>query len=571
MQAEKPVNCSSRNFRGQGALGQLHGISRKGNHMRRAPSDHPLPLHDLAAIRRMEAAAGCFPSGPSGPSLMAQAGLSVARMAQAIVPHARTVWIACGPGNNGGDGLHAALHLHRWAQRTRGRTQVIVTHPGADPDWPTGNPRFSEWQEALGQVLSQGISLHEAPPPVFDLAIDAVFGIGLSRPLEGRFGDWVARLREAPCPVLHVDVPSGLDAMTGMDALAPGGAHQSATASGGPRHTITFLTLKPGLFTGIGRDLAGEVWLDALGLDAASEQRPAAWLYAEPAAAALSRRAQASHKGHFGEVLVVGGQDIALHGEGMTGAAVLAARAALHAGAGRVYACLLGSPAGDPVRFDPIAPELMFRQMNAVLHSTLPDRAVVVCGCGAGQSMETVLPELLQRCTRMVLDADALNAIARQGSFMELLQRRAPKKWITVLTPHPLEAARLLNTTTSEVMSNRLLAAQTLADRTGAIAVLKGSGTVIAMPGNLPSINASGGPALATAGTGDVLAGMLGAALSAPSIRSAQDAVAAVCHAVYQHGMLADRWPKKCADQGLLHESPTLTAGRLAQAILPLF
>jgi hydroxyethylthiazole kinase-like uncharacterized protein yjeF len=237
----------------------------------------------------------------------------------------------------------------------------------------------------------------------------------------------------------------------------------------------------------------------------------------------------------------------------MTGAALLAARAALHAGAGRVFVALLDADIADHrMTVDPVQPELMFRSLE-----TLPLREqTVVCGCGGGEAVRHVLPQVLSQALRLVLDADALNAIAVDTSLQTLLiarSKRGSKHQITtVLTPHPLEAARLLGMSTAQVQADRMAAAQTLADRFACVVVLKGAGSVIAALGVIPHINASGNAKLATAGTGDVLAGIVGAVLA-----GGEAAFTAACIATYRHGAAADQWP---ADQ-------TLTASALAQRV----
>jgi hydroxyethylthiazole kinase-like uncharacterized protein yjeF len=183
---------------------------------------------------------------------------------------------------------------------------------------------------------------------------------------------------------------------------------------------------------------------------------------------------------------------------------------------------------------DPIQPELMFRQLE-----TLPLRQqTVVCGCGGGDAVRHVLPQVLSQAPWMVLDADALNAIAADMSLQTLLTARSKRELATILTPHPLEAARLLGMSAAQVQADRLAAAQTLADRFGCVVILKGAGSVIAAPGLVPFTNASGNAKLASAGTGDVLAGMVGALLAATS-----DPMQAACSATYWHGLAADHWP----------------------------
>lgn len=474
---------------------------------------------------------------------MAQAGLDVARLAQALEPHARQVWIACGPGNNGGDGLVAARHLLRQARNSGRSLDVRTTLLGDPGKLPAPAKR------ALQEALSDGVVLSDTPPQACDIAIDALLGLGISRAPDEAMASQLLHMHERSRLVLSVDLPSGLRADSGV-YLGP-----VPRVMPSRRATLSMLTLKPGLFTADGRDMAGEVWYDALGaqLDPCS---PTAHLYGgSPGATPL---AHASHKGTRGDVVVVGGQAATASAPGMKGAAILAARAALHAGAGRVHVSLLGHESHENA-WDPAAPELMFRHSDALLADRdLLDRASVVCGCGGGAAVAAILPQLLVRCPRLVLDADALNTISRDVSLLTLTRRRSARQWLTVVTPHPLEAARLLGTDTARIMDNRLSAARNLARHLDAICVLKGSGTVVAEPDRPPYINASGNPALATAGTGDVLAGWIGSELvQGPAGRSPREAVS---HAVYQHGLTADRWIKT--------ERRTLTAHRLIDAMM---
>ena len=212
----------------------------------------------------------------------------------------------------------------------------------------------------------------------------------------------------------------------------------------------------------------------------------------------------------------------------MAGAALLAAKGALHGGAGRVYVGLLDASLS---LLDIDQPELMFRKPAQLAYETM----TVVAGCGGGDSVHAHLGDILARASRLVLDADALNHIAKDLALQGQLQRRI--KNTTVLTPHPLEAARLLGTDSKHVQSNRLEAAQALADRFAATIVLKGSGTVIAAPEALTRINTTGNARLATAGTGDVLAGLIGAHLA-----SGSTVFEGACQAVFRHGHVADLW-----------------------------
>ncbi|MGJ7496096.1 NAD(P)H-hydrate dehydratase [Variovorax sp. RT4R15] len=474
-------------------------------------------LFGIEATRRVErAAAATLPPH----TLMQRAGLAVARLAMAIAPHARTVWIACGPGNNGGDGLEAAAQLQQ-----RGFAPVVtwLGHEGNAPP---------DARASLQRARAAGVAFAEAPPERWDLAIDALLGIGASRAPEGTMADWLQRMHATAAPVLSVDVPSSLNAESGATAMETAAAGDRGTGAAA-RFCLSLLTLKPGLFTAQGRDAAGEVWLDDLGCSA-FDAAPVACLAGAPAA---RLRLEASHKGSYGDVAVIGGAP------GMAGAALLAASAALHAGAGRVFAGLLDSK----VALDASQPELMVRDP-----ATLDVGAMtVVCGCGGGAAVRGVLPRLISTAQRLVIDADALNAIALDPGLQTLLTARGRRRQSTVLTPHPLEAARLLDIGTAAVQADRLGSAQKLANRFGAVVVLKGSGTVVAAPGTLPSINLTGNARLASAGTGDVLAGMVGAALASgllPALDATRDAV-------WHHGNRADRWPA----------SAPLTAGALAR------
>ena len=504
------------------------------------PAPRELPLFDVAGSRRIEAQETArVPTH----TLMRRAGEAVARLALAVAPHARRVWVAAGPGNNGGDGLEAAIHLLR-ADR-----EVEVTLHGDVAKLP------ADAAAALARATAAGVTIHTAATIELDradIAIDALLGIGASRAPEGSIAAGMRRLDglgARACPVLAVDVPSGLHAGTGN----PLGA-DCVVAS----HTLALLSLKPGLFTAAGRDHAGTIWFDALGTDPADALAccaPTAWLAASPSLqrGELTRR-HAQHKGSFGDVAVIGGAP------GMTGAALLAARAAHAAGAGRVFVQLL-QPAsrvpGDALGVDGLRPELMLR---AAWSDSTPDvlgRSTVVCGCGGGAAVRTVLPRLLSLAQRLVLDADALNAIAADTSLAALLVARADRGLASVLTPHPLEAARLLACSTIEVQTDRLRAAQALADRYHSVVVLKGSGSIVSAPQRVARINGTGNAALASGGTGDVLAGWLAGlwAQAAADGAPAEVAASAATRAVAEHGAAVEPQPAGSMRAGDLVEA----------------
>ncbi len=476
--------------------------------MHRVTPDRSWPLFNAATTRAIEqSAAATLPSH----TLMQRAGLAVARLALAVTPHARTIWIACGPGNNGGDGFEAAIHLRQWGKDPQ------VTWHGDEAKLP------ADASVSLQRARAAGVSFAVEPPASCDLAVDALLGQGHARPLDGTMAQWASRMSARPGPVLAVDLPSGLNADTG--------AGQAVRAT----YTISLLTLKPGLFTANGRDAAGQVWSDDLGLGDPRHE-PTAWLAGPPARDA---RQHASHKGSYGDVVVIGGA------QGMTGAALLAASAALHFGAGRVFAGLLD---GGLLAIDPSQPELMIRDWQSLDLAQM----AVACGCGGGDAVRAVLPRVMSTANSLVLDADALNAIAGDTQLQSLLVARGRRGRHTVLTPHPLEAARLLGCGAAQVQEDRLVAGIELAKRFNCVIVLKGSGTVIAAPGETPLINPTGNARLATAGTGDVLAGMIAARLA-----GGEAAVKAAATAVHAHGLAADGWS----------EGRSLTAGALTRRV----
>ncbi len=466
-------------------------------------------LHGAAATRQIERrAAAALPPH----TLMARAGLATARLAIALAPHARRVRVWCGPGNNGGDGLVAARHLQAMGRQVEVVLLGDATRLPADAAWALADAR------GAGVVIAAAASAEPA-----DVVIDAVLGIGASRAPEGAIRDAIAAIDRAgdDVPVLAVDIPSGLHPDRGT-RLGDAAVRASAT--------LHCLTLKPGCFTAAGRDHAGAAWLDTLG--ATVHEPPTAWLHA---GAQTQVRRHDSHKGSYGDVAVVGGAS------GMTGAAWLAARAALAAGAGRVYTSLLDDTAA---LLDPAQPELMGRRHWWRSPPEVLAEATVVCGCGGGDAVAAVLPPLLAHAGRLVLDADALNAVAGDATLGSALQRRSARGLPTVLTPHPLEAARLLGRDTAAVQADRLDAATALAERHGCAVVLKGSGSVVAAPGATPRLIASGNAALATAGTGDVLAGWTAGRWSCAMPSPALDVAA---DAAWQHGHAADAWPPAAA------------------------
>lgn len=429
----------------------------------------PVPLLCSQDIRAVEAR-----YADAQPPLMERAGIAVAALARQMMgADSSPVLVIAGPGNNGGDGLVAARIL-----KDQG-LDVAVVQAGKD---------------AL-------------PERNWALAIDALFGIGLARPIEGNLAELVGRINALSCPVLAIDVPSGLCADTGRVL---------GTAVRANR-TLTLIAGKPGLYTLDGPDHCGEVVVDTIGVD--TDVPSGHLITTDCFRECLTPRLRNSHKGSFGSVGILGGAP------GMAGAALLAGRAALHLGAGRVYVGML-----ERVAVDPVQPELMLRSAGEVL----PFATVLAIGPGLGHTDEAVdlLRQVLASPLPLVLDADALNLLASHPVLGAKVSRGGTPR---ILTPHPAEAARLLATSTEAVQADRLAAALELARRHQAIVVLKGCGSIVATADGRWFVNATGNAGLASAGSGDVLTGMIAALLA-----QLWPPVEAALAAVHLHGAAAD-------------------------------
>ena len=468
-------------------------------------------LYSVQQIRTMEKAANATLPPET---LMRRARVASAVYARSLLgrPPANVLVIA-GPGNNGGDALETA---HLLADDGYVVSVILCCDLAR---------LSSDAQKCYLRALSSRVQffgpdyLGQARPEQWSLAIDGLFGIGLARPISGPLQDIVEKINKLSAlyrfPVLSLDVPSGLDADTGQ-VVGQQGIAVLAT------HTLTFIGNKPGLHTAAGRDHAGLVEVADLAIDQQFRQVSRAQL-SNPMmfSALLKPRPHNSHKGSFGDVLIIGGAP------GMAGAILLSARAAAHCGAGRVFAGFVA----EPPAYDSQNPELMLRRAGDADFSA--DVVVIGPGLGMSPASSDILSKALQRAGKLVIDADALNLIAADTGLQDLLAARAGT---TILTPHPLEAARLLGITGAEVQEDRLHAARTLASRYAVTVILKGSGTIIAQADGEVIINSTGNPALATAGTGDILAGICGSLLNyeAPALDVAG---LAVC----LHGLAADR------------------------------
>ncbi len=459
------------------------------------------------------------------------------------------VAIVCGRGNNGGDGFVAARHLALLGIPTRA---LLLGNPADMGEQAAANHR----RAAIVGVAVESAWPLERPLPRRGVVVDALFGTGLSRPIRGdsaKIIQCINALAGAPeVAVIAVDLPSGLDADTGQPL-------ESAVVADA---TLALGTPKIGLALEPGRSLAGRVCAARIGIaesipgEEASEGVGAAGLWSRYRASdVLPERNPDGHKGNFGHVLVVGGS------KGMSGAAALAASAALRSGAGLVT---VGCPAGLNDVLEAQCTEAMTASLPETRDGSLAEsgveaalalagkRDVVALGPGIGRSLQSgaFVRELAMAVgVPLVVDADGLNAF--EGASAALQARSAS----TILTPHPGEAGRLLGTSSGEVNRDRVGAARELARLTGAVVLLKGACTVAASPDGRVIINPTGGPNLATAGSGDVLTGLV-AALIAQGL----GALEAAALAAFVHGMAGDRIALRRGDAGLL-------AGELAEEL----
>ena len=451
-----------------------------------------LPIFSLQELRTIEATHG---------GLMDRAGKAALRWIARRYDKSAAILLLAGPGNNGGDAIACAHHL-----RQQGYQPTLVLCTDAERLPAEARQALSVWEDAGGDYLD------EIPDQEWTLVVDGLLGIGLNRAPQGFIGDLIEWLNDNEWPVLALDTPSGLNAFTGV---APGACVRADW-------TLSLIGFKPGLLTGHDSDRCGQVFCDELEL---GEQLPEALghtVAAGDVARLLPLRPRNSHKGRNGSVGVIGGAT------GMIGACLLAGRAALHAGAGRVYLGLVDQ--GPSV--DCQQPELMIRRATELFDIENLTTLVIGPGLGDGSAALQMLDWALRSHLPLVLDADALNLIAHFPPLREHIRRRA---YPTILTPHPAEAARLLYQDTVEVEADRVAAAQRLAREYSTLCVLKGAGSIVAFADGEYCINTSGNPGQASAGQGDVLSGIIGALL-AQGI-SAGDALLL---GVYAHGAAAD-------------------------------
>lgn len=445
-------------------------------------NDLPVNLYRAAQVRALDGCASADFNLP-GATLMERAGAACFAQLTARWPTAQRVGVLCGVGNNGGDGFVIARLAHAAG------LQVSALQVG-------------ELDKIHGDALSALQRLQAAGVPVLawdqnalpacDVWVDALLGTGLRGTLSGIWRAAVAALNASGRPLLAVDVPSGLDADTGH---VWGDAVRAAL-------TLTFIGLKQGLLTGGGPEHSGVLLFDDLNIPAAVYARESpsatritsAWVQTH-----LPPRARGAHKGHFGHVAILGG-DV-----GMSGAARLAGEAALRVGAGLVS---VATRAEHAALLSLTRPELMCHGVTtaAEVRALLARATVAAIGPGLGQSAwaRRLFGQVLDTGLPCVIDADALNLLAAEPTRRE--------HW--VLTPHPGEAARLLNTTVAQVQRDRYAAGRALQTKYGGVLVLKGAGTLLVAPDSSVYVCNAGNPGMASGGMGDVLTGVIAGLLA---------------------------------------------------------
>lgn len=450
-----------------------------------------LTLEELAELEERQS--HILPAG----TLMDRAGFVAANWIDDQCDAASTIVILCGPGNNGGDGYTAALHL-----KSRGHRVICVTVGCTKPKTEDALRAYNRWIEKGGEVIDDPYMAPKA-----DVVVDAMLGVGIQKAISGDFIDAVLWFNERQALHMAIDIPTGLDAERGNWV----GGIKGCMAD----MTLNLISAKAGCFMNDGKDASGMVTLSEL--DVSVPLSSLSLIDTDDFKHILELRKYHSHKGTYGHCVVIGGD------KGKVGAALLAARSALKLGAGSVTVQLLAQ--GAPL-YDPAQPELMITDDDVDLSTA--DAIVIGCGMGFSDRARRRLQEAIAANVPLIIDADALVMISQDQTLEDkVLARKAH----TVLTPHPGEAAKMLHRDVKSIQADRVTSARELSLQTGAIVVLKGTGTVVTLRSSRSWINPTGNACLATAGSGDVLAGMIGAFFAQQF-----DMVSATLGAVWLHG-----------------------------------
>jgi len=463
----------------------------------------PAEVYAAAQVRAMDRHA-IEKAGIPGYTLMERAGRAALAGMRHHWPGASRPTILCGAGNNAGDGYVLARLARASGLDVRLAALVDPSRLGGD-----ASQAFSDFTAEGGRHGA----FDAAALAGSDLVVDALLGTGIDRPVEGAFRECIEQVNRAGLPVFSLDIPSGLDADTGL----PQGAAIRAT------RTIAFIALKTGLFLGAAPEHVGSLEFAGLDIPAAAREAQAPVLRRMDGrllAAALPPRRRTAHKGDHGRVLIVGGL-------AMAGAARLAGEAAMRTGAGLVA---IATTAPNAAAIVGARPELIGHALRspADLHALLDATDAIAIGPGLGRDRRArrLFDAAIASGRPLVVDADALTLLSERP------QRHAD--WI--LTPHPGEAASLLLTDAASVQRDRLGSAKSIAARFGGVCILKGAGTLVHPGGELPWICDRGNPGMATAGSGDALTGIVAALLA-----SGCDAGLAAAAGVLLHAEAGDR------------------------------
>ena len=458
-----------------------------------------------------------------GQVLMERAGKSAFDAIRQQFPDLDHWLVVCGGGNNGGDGYIVA----RLARESGIDCRLAALKAPADLRGDAASAA-QRWLDA-GGVAESGLTNDLAG---IELVVDALLGTGLDRTPAGKFAHAIASINACEARVAAIDIPSGLNADTGC---ALGRIAVSADM------TVTFIGAKRGLFTADGPDCAGTIHFDSLDVPQAVYEKVEDWgqlIRENLIGQKLEPRRKNSHKGHYGWLLGIGGD------RGFSGALRLAGEAALRSGAGKVT--LMTHP-DQAATLNIGCPELMVRDAEdgEAVKALMDEIDAAVFGPGLGQSdWSRSVFEAFEYCKKpLVVDADALTLVAQKNALatIEIPDREA------VITPHPAEAGRLLGVSTSDIQQDRVSAALELARRAGCVTVLKGCGTVVAAADGRYAICPLGNPGMASAGTGDVLAGVIGALLA-----QGLNAWTAARVGVVAHAAAGDAAATRLGERGLM-------------------
>ena len=471
----------------------------------------PINLYRAEQVRELERLAISLQNITSF-ELMTRAGIAVFATMKQQCPDMQAIAVFCGSGNNAGDGYVVARQAKLAGLKVRVYSLI-------DPESLSGDAllAYKHYQEAQGEII-----LFQSKPVIAaDVIVDALFGIGLSRPITGFYELAIQLINSTAAKIIAIDIPSGIHADTGCIL----GCAVKADC------TVSFVALKQGLFTGQAVDYSGDIIFESLTLP------ETVFLEIKPAAvrvmkALIPPRDRYSHKGRYGHVLIIGGD------HGYTGAARLAGEAALRIGAGLVS---IATRAEHAVLMNLSRPELMCHgvESSEQLAGLLEKASVVVIGPGLGQSdwAKKLFNKTLSAGKKpLIIDADGLNLLAKSPN--------TNPNWI--LTPHPGEAARLLTCSTAEIEQDRFASVAALQRQYDGIVLLKGAGTLIASADEC-AISTTGNPGMASGGMGDVLAGVIaGMCAQGLSLKEAAQ------QGAYHHGLAADKAVKNKGERGLL-------------------